>query len=217
MANKTVYFLIDCSGSMYGNRADAVNTAMEKVVSEAIPEVRKQKSADLNLQFMVLGYSSCFTNNVVVIIDRTDLDDFTTWDRIENDMFNGGTPTGAALDEVIKDIQGGKRGEPDMNAVAPAIILVSDGMPNGTNPSYEEILQKAVKGDPNEVKNFRKALRVAIGMDVDSDGRDSLMKFGKVSRKMEQSGIKAYYDCSENYVDEFVEILKSVTVNASID
>lgn len=33
---KTVYFLIDCSGSMYGNRRDAVHTTMKKVVTDAI-------------------------------------------------------------------------------------------------------------------------------------------------------------------------------------
>ncbi len=216
MANKTVYFLIDCSGSMYGTRADAVNTAMQKVVGEVIPEIKAQKNVDLNIKFSVLGFSDAHPNKVFEIMPKTDLDDFNTWDPIDPETFNGGTPTGAAIQAVIQDILGGSRGEPDANAVAPAIILISDGMPNGDNPTYEEVLQCAVKGDPKEVVQFRRALRVALGINVDQEGRDSLMKFGKLSKKLESAGMAAYYDCSENYVDKFVEILKSVTLNLSM-
>lgn len=215
--NKTVYFLIDCSGSMYGTRADAVNTAMQKVADEVIPEIRGQKAADLNINFLVLGFSDAHNGKVFEIMPKTDLDDFTAWDPIDPETFNGGTPTGAAIQAVIYDLQGGAtRGEPDRNAVAPAIILISDGLPNGSNPTYEEVLQCAVKGDPNEVVPFRRALRVALGMSVDEEGRQSLKKFGKLSKKMEAAGIESYYDCSENFVDKFVEILKSVTLNLSV-
>ena len=216
MYNKTVYFLIDCSGSMYGTRGDAVNTAMQKVVAEVIPEIRGQKSADLDISFMVLGFSDAHPERVFEIMPKTPLENFNVWDPIDPETFNGGTPTGAALEAVIQDLLGGKRGEPDMNAVAPAIILISDGLPNGTNPTYEEVLQRAVKGDPTEVVDFRRALRVALGMSVDEAGRQSLKKFGKVSNKMSAAGIEAYYDCSENFVDKFVEILKSVTLNVSV-
>ena len=214
--NKTVYFLIDCSGSMYGNRGDAVNTAMQKVVNEAVPEIKATKNADLEISFMALGFSSAFKGDVFEIMPKTKLDDFTQWDPIDPELFNGGTPTGAAIDRVIQDIEGGSRGDLDPTAVAPAIILISDGEPNGANPTYEEVLQCAVKGGDKEVKSFRKALRVALGMNVDEKGRESLKKFGGISRKMEEAGLESYYDCSEQYVDKFVEILKSVTVNASV-
>ncbi len=214
--NKTVYFLIDCSGSMYGNRGDAVNTAMEKVVSEAIPAIKAQKNDDLSISFVVLGFSDAFNGKVVELMPRTELDDFDHWDAIESDMFNGGTPTGAGLKAVIDDLNGGRRGEPDPNAVAPVIILISDGEPNGDNPTYDAVMECAVKGGPNENKMFRKAIRVALGMDVNDTGRASLKKFGSVSAKMASAGVASYYDCSEDYVDDFVSILKSVTVNASV-
>ena len=214
--NKTVYFLIDCSGSMYGTRGDAVNTAMQKVAAEVIPEIRGQKSDDLNISFLVLGFSDAHAERVFEIMPKTALEDFNVWDPIDPETFNGGTPTGAAIQAVIQDILGGNRGEPDANAVAPAIILISDGMPNGSNPTYEEVLQCAEKGGPKEVVAFRRALRVALGMSVDEAGKQSLKQFGKVSKKMEAAGIEAYYDCSENFVDRFVEILKSVTINVSV-
>lgn len=214
--NKTVYFLIDCSGSMYGNRANAVNTAMERIAVEVVPEIRKQKNADLNISFMFLGFSDSFPDKVVELMPRTDLDDFNMWKRIPDSQFNGGTPTGAAIEKVIQDLQGGVHGEPDPNAVAPVIILVSDGAPNGTNPSYDEIMECAVKGGPKEIRLFRKALRVALAMDVDASGRASLQKFGKVSDRMEKAGISAYHECQNEYTKDFIEILMSVTLNASV-
>ena len=214
--NKTIYFLIDCSGSMYGSRGDAVNTAMQKVVYEALPEIRSKKSDDLALYFMALGFAYNGTgNNVIELMPKTALDDFNQWDDIDPETFNGGTPTGEAIQAVIDDILGGTRGEPDKNAVSPAIILISDGLPNGKNPTYEEVLEKADKTSKKCVSAFRRALRVALGISVDDAGRESLKKFGSVSKKMSDAGLSGYYDCSEEYVDEFVEILKSATVKAS--
>lgn len=212
---KTVYFVIDCSGSMYGSRADAVNTAMQKVVDEAVPEIRAQKTEDAEIYFTVLGYSDAFNGKVFEIMPKTDLDDFNQWTPIAQDMFNGGTPTGAALKAVIDDLNGGTRGEPAINQAAPAIILISDGEPNGSNPTYEEVLQCAEHGDKCEPA-FRRALRIALGINVDAAGRESLKKFGRLSQKMQDAGLESYYDCSEQFVDKFVEILKSVTINASV-
>ena len=213
---KTVYFLIDCSGSMYGSRADAVNNAMAQVVDEVVPQVRANKIEDMELSFVVLGFSDARAEKVFEIVPKTALAAFTTWDPIDPEAFSGGTPTGAALKKVMEDLLGGNRGEPIANAVAPAIILISDGEPNGTNPTYEEMLECAEKGNPHEVKAFRKALRVALGISVDDKGRESLKKFGRVSDRMAGIGISAYYDCTEEYAQQFAEILKSVTVNATM-
>lgn len=217
---KTIYFLIDCSGSMHGPRGDAVNNAMQRVVAEAIPEIKRQKPEDLDISFMALGFSDNGTDNhVIELMPKTALDDFSQWDDIDPEMFHGGTPTDEAIQAVIDDMNGGTRGDPDLykGTVAPAIILISDGLPNGTNPTYEEVLECGVKGTDRFQPIFRRALRVAIGINVDENGRESLKKFGSVSEKMKNAGIEGYYDCSENYVDRFVEILKSATINASVN
>ena len=210
MANKTVYFLIDCSGSMHGNRADAVNRAMGKVVTEAIPSILASKNADLNITFCALGFSDAYQGgNVFTILPKTPLEQISQWDDIPQANFNGGTPTGAAIEAVINDLEGGAYGDYDPQTVAPVIILISDGLPNGQNPSYEEALA-------NQSKMFVGSIRIALGMDVDDEGKQSLERFGKVSKRMSESGLATYYDCSENYVDKFVEILKHVTKIASV-
>ena len=189
---------------------------MHRVVQEALPEIRSKKSDDLDLYFMALGFSDNGTgSNVIELMPKTALDDFNQWDNIDPETFSGGTPTGEAIQAVITDILGGDRGDPDNNSVSPAIILISDGLPNGDNPTYEEVLERAEKGSQHYVPAFRKALRVALGINVDEAGRESLKKFGSVSKKMSDAGLSGYYDCSEEYVDEFVQILKSATVKVS--
>ncbi len=211
---KTVYFVIDCSGSMYGPRADAVNIAMRKVVEEAIPEIKVRKVNDLELSFKVIGFSDAFPGGLEEIVPLTSLDEFNEWNDLLPEKFYGGTPTGAALESIILDIQGGKHGEPDADAVSPAIILISDGMPTD-GQHYETVLKKAIKGDPTEVRQFRKSLRVAIGINVDEQGRSSLQTFGEVSKKMAGEGLKAYYDCSDSYLDDIAVILAKATIMAS--
>ena len=213
MRTKTIYFLIDCSGSMSGQRADAVNNAMQKVVADALPEIHSQKAEDLDLIFAVYGFSGAFPTKVKVLMAKTGLDDFDRWDDLDNSLFNGNTPTGVGIQAIIDDFVNGDYGPEDP---APAIILISDGEPNDGSPSYDEVMEKAVKGNPNEVIRFRKSLRVAIGINVDDGGRQSLQKFGAVSDKMAQSGLKAYYDCSDAYTDQLVEIIKSATIMASV-
>ena len=218
IAKKTIYFLIDCSGSMQGNRADAVNIAMDKVMQEAIPAVRSQLNNNLELNFQFIGFSGAFPGGVAELMPPVKLEDINKWNHIPDSAFNGGTPTGAAINAVIADMDGSDlyRGDGVINKVADAIILISDGMPNGDNPTYEEVLLRADKGRPDSSNNFRRALRVAIGISVDEDGRKSLEKFGKISASLQQKGLSAYYDCSEDYVDNFVELLKSMTVNLSV-
>lgn len=213
--NKTVYFLIDCSGSMYGKRGDAVNDAMEEVAKKVVPEIIAQKNADMKIKFKVLGFSG--ENTIKQIVGETDLEDFAKqWQPIPAAAFDGGTPTGAAIQAVIQDIQGGCHGDKDPDALPPAIILISDGEPNGKDPTYDEVLECAVKGGDKEIADFRRTIRIAIGMNVNDSGRESLKKFGNVSNKMAKNGIPSYYDCSDQYTDQFIEILKSATMMASM-
>ena len=130
-STKTIYFVIDCSGSMYGARADAVNVAMEKVAREAIPKIKADKGSQIDCRFKFLGFSDGFNGKVVELMSPATLDTFKAWKKIPQTSFRNGTPTGAALQAVIDDLEGAQNGDRDMNAPAAAIILVSDGMPNG--------------------------------------------------------------------------------------
>ena len=212
MKTKKVYFLLDCSGSMYGARADALNEAMRAIAEEATNEIRSQETPDLKLSFIAIGFSGA---GVFEIMPETDLEDFTSWTPIEGGSFDGGTPTGAAIQAVIDDIQGTNHGAISKDVLPPLIILVSDGEPNGSDPTYEEVMECAVKESPKNVDSFRRALRIAIGVNVSDEGRASLEKFGNLSRTMRESQLQAYYDCTDDHINDLVTILKSVTINAT--
>lgn len=217
MPNKTVYFLIDCSGSMHRARADAVNMAMRSIAENAMPQVIAQRSSDTDIYFKVLGFTDAIPERVMLIMDDSTPEDFAkNWKAIPENQFDGGTPTGAAIKAVIDDLNGGLNGDFDPEAVAPVVILISDGEPNGGNPTYEEALAHGTtKQQPDTTRLFRHAIRVAIGINVNDRGRESLKKFGQISSTLKANGIEAYYDCGDNYLDKLAEILVSVTVNAS--
>lgn len=118
--NKTVYFLIDCSGSMHGSRGDAVNAAMEKVVKDVVPQIKDQKSADLDISFKVIGFRG---EREIRTLADADLEDFQAWKPLTGESFQGQTPTGAAIQEVINDIQGGAHGDVDKNVCLRRLFL----------------------------------------------------------------------------------------------
>lgn len=214
-STKTIYFVIDCSGSMYGARADAVNVAMEKVAREAIPKIKADKGSQIDCRFKFLGFSDGFNGKVVELMAPATLDTFKAWKKIPQTSFRNGTPTGAALQAVIDDLEGAQNGDRDMNAPAAAIILVSDGMPNGSNPTYDEVLLRAEKGRPDSSAEFRRAVKLAIGINVDEEGRKSLKKFGKISKSLAANNVQPYYDCTDDYLAKLQEVLVSLTLAVS--
>ena len=214
MRKKTTYIIIDRSGSMNGARADAVNLAMQGVMRDVLPEVLSQKDADMEPMIAVLTYSS---DGIDWYVPKTKMEDVKgDWLPIDASKFYGGTPTGEAIAKVIEDINTGDYGEPDPDAVPPAIILISDGMPNGQNPSYEEVLQRAEKDHVQYCADFRHANRIAIGIQVDATGRESLKAFGRVSSSIASMGFEPYYDCTDDNLQALVAIIKSCTLGATV-
>jgi uncharacterized protein YegL len=212
---KTVYILIDTSGSMTANgRSDAVNQAMSDIMNDVLPEVLRQKDAELEPSLAVLTFSSEAIDWYIPKIKMEDIQP-DAWEPIER--FYGGTPTGEAIAKVIEHIQTGYYGEPDPEAVAPAFLLLSDGMPTASEPSYEEVLEREKKEHPQYCAEFRRSNRIAIGINVDDDGRNSLLKFGRVSSSMQREGYQPYYDCTDNNKQALIDIIKSCTLALSIN
>ncbi len=205
---RTVYFLIDLSDSMRGSYGDAVNTAMEVVAKTIVPQIMYQKSADLTISFKVIGFKG---EKDIRLLADVPFEDFPkTWKPIPEVEFGGGTPTGAAIKAVIVDILGYLHGDVDSDALPPVLILISDGISNGRNPTYEEVMECADRNSPRYVSAFRKAVRVAIGVNVEEEGRAALQKFGAISHYMRQIGIQPYYDCSAGYPEQLFEGLECV-------
>ena len=196
---------------MRGVRSASVNDLILAVFEELLPKL-SCNLYNLKINLAVLAFKG--DNHIEWIISKTDICDIPeTWNSIDQEYFYGGTPTGAAIDAVIEDMEKGNYGEPDKEAIPPVILLISDGMPNGENPTYEEVLERNDKNNPKFSSNYRYSTRIAIGINVDDDGRNSLQRFGRLTKSME--GLQAYYDCSDLKLDELVEIIKAVTSGAT--
>lgn len=197
---------------MYGARADAVNNAMYEIERDVFPRV-VASGADPGLQQYagVLKFSSDASGAPLIewVVDPdTPMDKFT-WPGIDNNLFNGQTPTGAAIMEVAKRVGGGAHGDIDIDSLAPSILLISDGIPNGKNPTYEEALEAA-----KQIDMFNQANRIAVGVDVDANGKASLEKFGRLSGSLKEQ-FKPYMDVADE-MDAIVEIIKRLTEGLSI-
>ena len=212
MIKKSLYIAVDASGSMRGARADAVNVAMHDVVVDVLESARKNKSADLEVSVAILIFKG--DNTEEWIVPKSKIEDIEqNWTPIAQEYFYGGTPTGSAIEAIIDDMEKGNYGETDKDAIPPVILLVSDGMPNGDNPTYEEVLERTDRNHPKFSANFRYSTRIAIGINVDDEGRESLKKFGRLTSSME--GFESYYDCADLKLDELVDIIKAITAGAT--
>ncbi len=220
MTKKTTYILVDVSGSMRDcdkhTRASAVNQAMRKVVEEVLPEISAHGDAENESYFAVLTFSSDSEGKPMLEwhIPKAKMDEVAEagWVDIANEKFYGGTPTGAAIKELASVLSG--NGDEDPDEVAPAILLISDGEPNGKNPTYEEALDYVNPSNPHFCRKLRYSNRIAIGIQVDESGRESLKKFGRLSSSLKDDFLP-YYDCTDDNTEALKELIKTCTVALS--
>jgi len=218
--NKNLIFSVDCSGSMYGPRGDAVNEAMRGVFSGPLKEVVDNPSSDFELSVGVLAYRGDNEITWLVNPQKVDSNFNCTWNDIPQDFFYGGTPTGAAILSVFEYLKQSGNGEPDEEMLRPVIVLLSDGEPNGVNPTYEEAIQMLTDKEHPLYQNsgngklLYHSNRVAIGINVSPEGRETLKAFVKTSKSLE--GCSLYYDCTDaNLKSDLKRILSSLTKAAS--
>lgn len=204
--NMTVYFLLDCSASMYGERADMLNLFMDMLSSDIFPEILIQKNSDMKIKISVLGFSGARNPEAFYMLPKLELEEFCIkWRPLGAKSFDGDAPVGAAIEAVIYELNDG-HGDRDPDAVAPLILLISDGSFSGRAPTYEDVLQYAVKGGDREDTLFRRSLKIAVGINADEEGRQNLKRFGRVSHMMERRGISTYYDWPEQGADFFMAL-----------
>lgn len=158
LASRPLHFfwVVDCSGSMYGEKIGVVNNAIQST----IPEMRDVAKDNPNAQLLVriLKFStgaSWLTSN------PTNIDDFD-W----NDLDAGGvTDLGQAFDMLSAQLT-----IPPMTdrALPPVIVLLSDGQPTD---DYKKGLDKLL-----HLPWGKKAVRIAISIGQDADD-DVLQEF----------------------------------------
>lgn len=187
MSARPLHFVwvLDCSGSMYGERIGALNNA----IREATPHIRKV--ADENPGVQVFMRAIRFSNDASWIIKEPLMIDDFSWNDIKiniGEMTNLGAGL-TLLTDALKSI-------PE-RALPPVLVLVSDGQPTD---NYAEQLKQLLKDPFGE-----KAARVSIAIGKNTD-MNVLQEFiGKD---------KGMLPVQANNPQELVEYIKVVSARA---
>jgi len=146
-----LFFVVDTSGSMDGNKIGSVNTA----IHEILPELKdiSAENADAKIKIAVLEFSS----GTKWIYDRpVDAETFR-W----NDLNAGGvTDFGEALKMLNQKLSRKEFMQDAVGSFAPVIILLSDGAPTD---SYKTRLKEL-----KENNWFKAAIKIAIAIGEDA-------------------------------------------------
>jgi uncharacterized protein YegL len=155
----TLFFLIDTSGSMIGNKIGAVNDAVVNVLP-MLNEI-SEGNPDAEIKVAALEFSSG-TN---WLYTEPKLASEFVWQDVQA---GGLTSLGAACAELSSKLSRSGYMKSASGSFAPAIILLSDG---GPTDDFEDGLNKL------QTNNwFKAAIKVAIAIGDDAD-KDVLTKF----------------------------------------
>jgi uncharacterized protein YegL len=142
-----IYWLVDISGSMVGEKIATVNRAIRAV----IPEL--QDSSDENPEVQMNVRAMKFSNGAQWHTNETKIADFK-WHDLD---VEGVTDTGAAMKLMAKELTSEKMGQ---RAIPPVLILMSDGE---ATDDYDGGLNELL-GQKWATKSVR--LAIAIGSDA---------------------------------------------------
>ena len=155
-----IFYLIDTSGSMEGQKIGQVNQAMEEVVPLLRDEVSKAND-DVEIKIAILQFSSgC--SWVTPETGPVSVQD-ARWNRMNAE---GLTDFGEAIKELNSKLSKEKFLYSSTGHYAPTIILLSDGEPTD---DWEEPLEKLKKNDW-----FKVSTKIAFNIE---SNKDTLVKF----------------------------------------
>ena len=149
-----IFLLLDCSGSMSGEKINTLNQA----VKDMIEDFKGERLSDVNLKICVIT----FGNTAKVHTELSSLKDLNFVDLVATGM----TPLGGALN-LASSIINDKEKVPS-KGYRPVVVLVSDGRPND---AWESALNDFITG-----KRTSKCEKWALGIGQDAD-KDMLEKF----------------------------------------
>ena len=158
----TLFYLVDTSGSMTGDKIGSVNSAMEEAIVNDLPSISSAND-DAEIRIAIMQFSSgCSwitpSSGPIGIgeVIWTDLD------------ANGLTDLGAACLELDGKLSRNEFLQSQTGAYAPVILLFSDG---GPTDNWEKGLGQLKKNNW-----FKHAIKIAIAIGEDAD-RAVLTKF----------------------------------------
>ena len=143
------FWLVDCSGSMYGEKIGTVNHAIQSTIPEMADAAKDNPNAQLMVRTLKFSTGASW-----VTPDPVNIEDFA-W----NDLDAGGvTDLGKAFELLAAQLT-----IPPMTdrALPPVIVLLSDGQPTD---DYKKGLDKLL-----HLPWGKKAVRIAISIGQDAD------------------------------------------------
>ena len=155
----TLFFLIDTSGSMQGNKIGAVNDAVVNV----LPMLDEISVSNPDAEIKVAALE--FSNGTRWLYDEPKLASDFVWQDVQA---SGLTSLGAACLELNNKLSRSGFMQSASGSFAPAIILLSDG---GPTDDFASGLSK-LKGN----NWFKAAIKIAIAIGDDAD-KDVLTQF----------------------------------------
>lgn len=155
----TLFFLIDTSGSMAGNKIGAVNDAVVNV----LPMLDEISGSNPDAEIKVAALE--FSNGVRWLYDEPKLAADFVWQDVKAD---GLTSLGEACSELNSKLSRNGFMQAASGSFAPAIILLSDG---GPTDDFEKGLAKLKANNW-----FKAAIKIAIAIGDDAD-KDVLKEF----------------------------------------
>ena len=138
-----VFWAVDCSGSMYGEKIGTVNHAIQSTIPEMVDAAKDNPNAQLLVR--TLKFS---TGATWVTPDPVNIEDFA-WDDLDA---GGVTDLGKAFEMLAAQLT-----IPPMTdrALPPVIVLLSDGQPTD---DYKKSLDKSFDGVLREIEMTRMQL-----------------------------------------------------------
>lgn len=158
LASRPLHFfwVVDCSGSMWGEKIGVVNNAIQSVLPEMMDEAADNPNAQLMVRTLKFSTgASWVTENPVKVEDYT-------WEDLEA---GGVTDLGKAFELLAGQLDVKQMGD---RALPPVIVLLSDGQPTD---DYKKSLAKFQK-----LPWAKKAVKIAISIGQDADD-DVLLEF----------------------------------------
>ena len=151
LANRPLHFfwVVDCSGSMSGDKIDTVNHAIQECIQPMRDEAAGNPNAQLFIRTLKFSSGASWVTPEPVPIENFEWEDLGV---------DGITDLGKALEMVADQLE-----MPPMpaRALPPVVVLMSDGMPTDDWKRPLERLQKLPWG--------KKAVKIAIAIGRNAD------------------------------------------------
>ena len=158
LASRPLHFfwIVDCSGSMYGEKIGTVNNAIQTCIPEMASAAENNPNAQLLIRTLSFSTGATWLTAAPVPVE-----DYS-WEDLDA---NGVTDLGKAFELVAAQLS-----IPPMpsRALPPVLVLLSDGQPTD---NYKAGLDKL-----KTMPWFRKAVKIAISIGQDADD-DVLIEF----------------------------------------